>query len=229
MKSKGREKVSARHLRKKGLSLKEIAQKLRVAKSSVSVWVKDVKLTKSQERFLSHKAHLREVIKKRVETRIKNERERRRKIIDGHKQDLKNIRISPSGLVVIGSVLYWAEGGKSDRNRMFKFSNGDPQMIKVIMSFLRKSCRIPEERLRGHIHLHPHLNTEEAEKYWSSVSKIPTSQFYKTSQSHNKRSSNTRDNLPYGTFNVEICSTDLYLKMLAWIEVVREKILKSYS
>ncbi|MDP3730967.1 MAG: hypothetical protein Q8R34_00510 [bacterium] len=217
------EQVKARHLRKKGNSIKEIGKILHVANSSVSNWVRDVKLTKKQIKFLKHKSHLKEVIKKRVETRLRNENARRRTIIENHKKTISKLTINKEHLLLMGTCLYWAEGGKSERNRIFRFSNSDPSMIKVIMPFIKNVCEIPRHKLHGHIHLHPHLDTVKAEKYWSKVSGIPTSQFYKTSQSHNKRSSNTRDTLPFGTFNVEICSTDLFLKMKAWTEVIIEK------
>lgn len=229
MEQKEKEKMLARHLRKRGLSLKDIAVKLNVAKSSVSIWVRDVKLTKKQVAFLKHKAHLQEIIKKRVETRLRNENERRRKIFLAHKQKLSKFKLNKDTLIAIGSMLYWAEGGKAPSNKVFGFSNSDPLMIKVMLSFVRNICKVPENKLRGHICLHSHLNPRQAEKFWSEISQIPISQFHKTSQQSNKRSTNTRDTLPYGTFSLGIYSTDLYLQMLAWIESFTEKVLTKYS
>lgn len=229
MSKKEVEQIKARHLRKRGLSLKEIAKELKVAKSSVSTWVKDVKLTKNQLRFLGHKAHLKEVVRKRVETRLKNENIRRRLIMDAHKDHIRKINFNKEVLKVLGTTLYWAEGGKSQKNRSFNFTNSDPLMVRVMLVFIRIVCKIHEDRLRGHIHLHSHLNPGTAEKYWSSISKIPVSQFYKTTQIINKSSKNTRDTLPYGTFSIQIGSTDLFLKMLAWIEVITEKVTTQYG
>jgi len=226
---KEREQVLARHLRRKGESIREIATHLKVSKGSVSLWVRDVKLTGPQRRFLAHKPFLREVITKRVITRVRNEQERRRLIIESHKKDIEKIQISLNGLLIVGTCLYWAEGGKADSNRIFRFSNSDPEMIRVMMAFIRNVCRIPENKIKGHIHLHPHLNKRVALKYWSGVSDIPISQFHKTSSPKNRSSKNTRDTLPYGTFDIGIYSTDLYLKMLGRIEVVRDKILKEHS
>ncbi|HEY4474662.1 MAG TPA: hypothetical protein VJC06_01950 [Candidatus Paceibacterota bacterium] len=225
MKPKEEEQVQARHLRHKGFSLNQIAAALNVSRSSASTWVRDVKMTKAQYAFLRHKAHLQEVIKKRVETRLKNENARRRAIMDAHKKDISTKPITTEVLKILGTALYWAEGGKSDKNRIFAFYNSDPEMIKVMMVFLRKICKVPEEKFRGHINLHPHLDPGQAEKYWSNISKISLSQLYKTHRVQSKSSKNLRDNLPFGTFAIQICSTDLYLKMLAWIEATREKIL----
>lgn len=228
MRPKEKEQVQARHLRHKGFSLNQIATTLNIARSSASTWVRDVKITKSQHAFLRHKAHLQEVIKKRVETRLKNENARRRVIMNVHKKDMPHKRISIEALKILGTALYWGEGGKSDKNRIFAFYNSDPAMIMVMMVFLRKVCKIPEEKFRGHINLHTHLDAVRAEKYWSNISKIPLSQLYKTHLVQSRSSKNLRDNLPFGTFAIQICSTDLYLKMLAWIEAVRENTLKTH-
>ncbi|NCO15578.1 hypothetical protein GW816_01870 [Candidatus Wolfebacteria bacterium] len=112
-------------------------------------------------------------------------------------------------------MLYWAEGGKSIRG-IVRFSNSDPEMIKIIMAFFRKICRVPEEKFRGYIHIHPHLDYKKAEKYRSSIANIPLSKFYKTYRKMNRFSKNKKDNLPFGTFDVYILSTELFLKISGW-------------
>jgi len=223
MVSKHKLQTDARHLRHKGLSLNEISSHLGISKSSASTWVRDVKLTKKQQAFLGHKAHFREIIQKRVATRMKNEDAKRRDTMNGHKNIFPLKKLSPEHLLIIGTILYWAEGGKSHKNRSFNFTNSDPRMIQVMMSFLKTVCHVPEKKFHAHIHLHSHLDVNSAEKYWSSISNISRSQFYKTTQVINKASKDTRDTLPYGTFSIQIGSTDLFLKMLAWIEVITEK------
>ncbi len=111
-------------------------------------------------------------------------------------------------------MLYWAEGGKTQR--LVRFSNADPEMIKIMMTFFRKICLVPEVKFRGYIHIHPHLKHEEAEKYWSAVSKIPLEQFFKTYRKPNKSSQNKKDSLIYGTFDIYVLDTELFLKITGW-------------
>lgn len=226
---KEKEQVLARHLRKKGKSLREIATSLGVSRGSVSLWVKDIKLTKPQLRFLAYKPFQQEAITKRVVSRLKNEKAKRQIIIDSHKKSIENLGISLNELLIVGVCLYWAEGGKADSSRFFRFSNSDPEMIKVIMCFIRKIFKVPEHKIKGQIHLHEHLDGEVALKYWSDISGIPVSQFNKISCQHNKASKNTRDTLPYGTLDIAVYSVDLYLKIMGWIEVVKDKILNKYG
>ena len=172
------EKLNAIELRKLGYSIKDISQQLRVAKSSVSVWVRDISLTQEQIGKLKGNSYTSQAVEKRRKSRLKSELIKRQLVIDAAKNDIsKNTMYE---LKLMGTMLYWAEGGKTQR--MVRFSNGDPKMIKIMMRFFRKVCIVQEQKLRGHIHIHPHLDASKAEDYWSKVTKIPSSQFFKTYQ-----------------------------------------------
>jgi len=209
-----KEKRLAIKLRKKGYSINEICKKADFAKGSVSVWVRDIELTKKQKERLSEKGIKKEVIERRRTTRLTRENARRSIIIERAVKDIN--RISKRELFIIGIILYWAEGGKTQRG-VVRFSNGDPRAIETMMKFFQEICQVPKEKFRGHIHIHPHLNVKKAEKYWSHISKIPLKQFYKTYSKQNKSSQGKRDSLPYGTFDIYICSTELFLKIQGWI------------
>ncbi len=213
---KFKEKEIARKLRFNGDSIKDIASQLNISKGSVSLWVRDIKLTKEQLTRLSSKGQKLDVIERRRTTRLANENRRRQLIIDSASVEIKDI--SKRELWLIGIMLYWAEGGKTQS--MVRFSNSDPQMIKIIMAFFRRICHTPEEKFRGHIHIHPHLDYKAAENYWSSIAKIPLSQFYKTYRKMNVSSKNKRHTLPFGTMDVYICKKELLLKIQGWATAI---------
>jgi predicted transcriptional regulator len=217
-----KEKNLAIDLRKKGWSMNEIKKELGVAKSSVSLWVKKIKLTKNQKQKLSNNGIKKEIIEKRRETRLKNENSKRQIIVDRAKGEINNLSLQE--LKIIGATLYWAEGGKTQRG-LVRVSNGDCKVIEVMMEFLRKICEVPEEKFRGHIHIHPHLDIKKAENYWSSISGIPLKQFYKTYSKQNKSSQNKKDSLPFGTFDIYVCNTELFLKIKGWIEGIYKNII----
>ena len=221
---KYKEKILAQKMRSKGLSINQIKDKLGVAKSSVSLWVRDIKLTPSQKSFLSEKGQSKEIIEKRRLTRLARERADRQIIIDGAKNEIQSI--SYNELKLIGAALYWAEGGKTVRG-LVRFSNGDPLMITVILRFFREVCLVPESKFRGHIHTHSHLDHKKSEKYWSKISGIPKKQFFKTYRKPSVASKNKKDNLPYCTFDVYVCSTELFLKIKGWTEKIFEVINQS--
>lgn len=214
-----KEKKLARKLRKLGYSINEICKKAGLAKGSVSLWVRDIELTSEQKRKLSEKGIKKEVIERRRITRLTREDARRQVIIDKAKKEINNL--SKKDLFLIGITLYWAEGSKTKRG-VVKFSNSDPKIIKLTMRFFREICQVPEEKLKGYIHIHPHLSVRKAENYWSSVSGIPLTQFYKTYRKPNRASRNKKDSLPFGTFDINICNTELFLKIQGWIEKLYE-------
>ena len=216
---KAKKKKLARELRKQGWSLNEIRHKLKIAKSSASIWVRDIKLTSKQKQELSKKGVKKEVIEKRRETRLKKESAKRQIIIDKAKNELKYL--SKRDLWLIGIALYWGEGAKTLRSHV-DFSNSDPRSIKLMMRFFQKICNVPKNKFRGHICIHPHLNAKRAKKYWHNITGIPLNQFYKTSMQQSRASKKKKDTLPYGTFNIKICNTELFLKIKGWTEKIYE-------
>jgi len=202
-------------LRIRGFSLNEIRKKLKVSKGSVSLWVRNVELKPEQIIHLSKKGLQKKIVEKRRIARLKNEKAKRQIIIDRAKKQIK--KISKKELWLMGIMLYWAEGGKTQRG-LVRFSNGDPEMIKIMMTFFRRVCRVPEEKFRGYIHIHPHLSHIQAERYWSSITKIPLKKFFKTYKKTNVSSKNKKDTLPYGVMDIYICDTELFLKISGWVK-----------
>lgn len=214
-----KEKKLAIKLREKGFSLNEIKQKLEISKSSASLWVRDIILTNRQQQRLSERGIKKEIIEKRRKTRLERENARRQIIIDDAKKEIN--KLSATELKLIGIALYWAEGAKTLRSGV-QFANSDPRMVQLMMQFFKNYCEIPETKFRGHIYLHPRLNAQRAKKYWHNISGIPLNQFYKTSQQQSKASKRKKDSLPFGTFVIQICNTELFLKIKGWIEGINE-------
>lgn len=210
-------------LRKAGMSLGEISKRLRVSKASASVWVRGVSLTDAQRSGLSLRGRSVDSIEKRRINRLSNERKKRLDIMIGAGKRIATIK--EGDLLLIGAVLYWGEGGKAHHG-MARVSNSDPAVIKVMMRFFREVCLVPEEKFRGSIHTYSHLNAIDARKYWSEVSGIPENQFYKTYIKPSIASQGKmKDKLPYGTFDVTVCNTKLFLTIMGWIEKIKQLLL----
>lgn len=203
----------AKKLRREGCSINEISKILSTAKSNVSVWVRDVKLTSRQAEELRKRGLKKDVIDRRRQTRLDNESSRRGLIIKNAEKEID--LLTAREIWLIGILLYWAEGGKTQRG-LVRFSNGDPHMIKFMMVFFKKICKVPKEKFRGYIHIHPHLDYKEAERYWAAESGIPLGQFFKTYRKKNKSSKNLRNSLPFGTMDIYICDTNLFLRIYGW-------------
>lgn len=215
---KNLEKVEARRLRKQGKSMNEIVRELKVSKSSVSYWVRDIKLTSRQRKELTDRGFSIDAIEKRRQNRIANTNLSHQIVVDKAKGDISDL--SRYELLLVGVALYWGEGSKANRN-VASVANSDPAIIKTMMRFFKEICGVEDNKFRGHIHTFSHLNTDEAEEYWSKVSGIPKSQFYKTYTKTSSASQGKKDSLPYGTMQIYVCDTKVALTIRGWMDRLR--------
>ncbi|MBI3888282.1 hypothetical protein HY311_00625 [Candidatus Nomurabacteria bacterium] len=213
------EKEEARALRKKGYSMNQIVEKTSFTKSSVSLWVRDIVLTKAQKKKISKRGRSMASVEKRRINRLFNENEKRQIIIDNAKKDFT--KISLDELKIIGIILYLGEGGKTSRG-MVRLANSDPAVIKIMMRFFREICGVLDNKFRASIHTFAHADIEKTEKYWSEISRIPRKQFFKTYIKPSSASLQKRNTLPFGTFDIYVCDTKLFLTIMGWIEKIKE-------
>lgn len=209
-------KQKAIKFRKNGLSVRSIQKKLKVSKSSVSIWTRDIKLTKKQ---------LLKLYKNKVNGRIKGsyinakkqQTERIRKTNELHKIGIKEVgMLSKRDRFITGIALYAGEGTKSDRN--CGFANSDPNLIKFMTSWFKEFCKIPNSKFRGNLWIHENLNRSKAEKYWSKLTKIPLNQFQKTyivKQKGKKFRKNIHEN---GVFSIRFTDATNHRKIMGWIK-----------
>jgi len=126
------ESKKAINLRKRGHSYSEILKEVPVAKSTLSLWLRSVGLSKRQEQRLTEKkfaaalkgAQMRRKLRLTITEEIKNEA----------KDEIGSI--SNRDLWLIGIILYWAEGAKQKEHnpsQKVKFSNSDPKAIKIFL------------------------------------------------------------------------------------------------
>lgn len=218
---KTKERKFARKLRSKGWSLRSIAARINCSKSVVSRWISDIKLTETQVRQLKSNQ---DIGRARAADHPNSSRQKWEKIRSAIKAESKKEiprTYSSDLLKMLGSALYWAEGYNASRNEII-FANTDPSMIRLIMLFFRKVCKIPDNKFRGKVFIHPHLNVKKAESYWSGISNIPLRQFNKPLLAISKASKGKRDTLPMGTFSIIVGDVYTCSKIKGWIEGLSE-------
>ncbi|MEI8130632.1 MAG: hypothetical protein WCG55_03975 [bacterium] len=213
------ERDRAISLRKKGLTINEIVAETGYSKASVSVWVRNIPLTEKQKNRISEKGRSLASIELRRTSRLANERKKKEIVRDSAKNEIRGF--SHRDLLVAGAMLYLGEGTKKSKGRA-SITNADPEVIQMAVRFLVDICGVPHGRLYGHIHIHSHLDIKRAEMYWSKVSGIPRAQFYKTYCKKSVASLNKKDSLPYGTIEVGTNDIKIFLKIMGWIEKIKE-------
>lgn len=165
-------KEEATRLRKNGLSYKEILQKIPVCKSTISLWVRDVVLTKEQHERLWKK---RDNQLRGLHTIHKNFWTKRCNAFNEGLLVLKKYKSDPD--FIAGLMLYWAEGTKKKHAII---TNSDKNMIKFMVKWFNKYYNIPASSLTASLHLHSGQNEEKVIEYWSKITVIPKSNFQKS-------------------------------------------------
>ena len=228
---KTKEKENAIRLRKQGKTYSEILNAIPVAKSTLGLWLKEVKLSKSQnQKFTTAKklASLRGGQAKRTQ-RI----QKQNKIWSESKAEIKNI--SSRELFLMGIVLYWAEGAKEKEQRpgsIFEFSNMDPKMVQIILAWLARVCKIDKNMIIFNIFLHESQKTRvmKVKKYWSRVTSFPVGCFSTIYWKKNKLKTNRKNTGEkyYGVLKIKVRqSSELVRKIKGWSEGIFEKIIES--
>jgi len=206
------EKIEAIYMRRLGKSYGEIRKKIKVSKSTLSAWLKDIQLSPKQEKRIYVE------LKQKNAYRLAKANQQKKieiteQIVTGAKKEVKSLFKNP--LFLSGLMLYWAEGDKAEKWETVKFSNSDSIMIKLIMRWFREICMVSEEKFRVCVHMHTLHCREDIEKYWSKITGIPISQFYK-SQIKPTSLGQRKNKLYDGTCAVSVSNKNLFRKIKGW-------------
>lgn len=178
-KAKVQEREKAIEMRKNGASYKDILKVLPVAKSSLSLWLKDLPLTDDEKAVLKKRRDS-NISKGRIRAASSNRRNRlnrEREAFKLAKVEFENFKKDP--LFMVGVSLYWAEGAK--RSSSFSFMNSDPEMIKLMIAWCERFLKPEEfENIYLRLYIHKPYAHENCEEYWAKVSGISLDKFKNT-------------------------------------------------
>jgi len=213
-------KERAINYRRRGYSYGMISEKLGLAKSTLSNWLKEIpykpnkrvlkriKLAPNKSAEIAHN--------KKVANTLAIKKLARAEIGKLTKRDLK----------LVGIGLYLGEGSKLyERVRLV---NSNPKIIKLAMRWFREICGLKNKNFFLSVHLYPDNNIEETITFWSKITKIPKKQFGKTQiDKRNHKSNKKKRKLPYGTLHIQIKSCgerqfgrNLHRRIMGWIDAV---------
>lgn len=168
-------KLKAIQLRKKGFSMEEIHRKLKISKSTASLWSRNVVLNSTA---VARIEKLGNAGRKKGEMVRRNKREKLiLEIIQNHQKGLKRLPKSIFLNKLFCSLLYWCEGEK--RNSSVVFVNSDPILVETFLRLLRSAFSLDERKFRVVLHLHPYHKENKQKKFWSTITKISVNQFNK--------------------------------------------------
>jgi hypothetical protein len=208
-------KDKAISLRKRGYSLSEVSDRLNIPFGTVQGWVKYIKLSKAQRLRLKEKVlkcgkvGLSKILKtKRVEAGLW------KKAVKEKTKKFKGFltRKSDAAKLACG-LLYLCEGAKYPTSKQLIFGSSDPRLIRTFLELLRDNFNIDEDKLRCRIMHRYDQNPITLRRYWSNLTRIPLSKFYKSYKDKRTKGIATKKKNYHGICALQYNSTKLQYEL----------------
>lgn len=174
-------KESVRALRQRGLSISEIAKRYSLPKTTVHLWIRDIRLSKDQSEILKVKA-IKALAKARIKAQHIKKAQRAHTIALLTRKGIEDIGIlTKRDLLILGVSLYWAEGFKNKHEKRLGFCNSDPAMIRLYMKFLTDVMCIEKSDLTARVGLNESYKNSalEIQEFWEKETGLLRAQFTK--------------------------------------------------
>jgi len=212
------ERKEARKLRKdSGLSIRDISKRLKVSRSSVSLWIRDIILTDDQIKVLRDNNP---ILNGQMAGTIKNKQIWMKKRKEFQKIG-RMMAKENSSLHLMGCMLYWAEGHRKNNRSVVSFVNSDLAMIKLFIRFLKECFGLSIKDIKISINCHTDAHTvEEIETKWLEELSFPRECLNKTTVNNTSSASKQKRTglLKYGTCRVCVCSVEIMQKIYGSIQ-----------
>lgn len=218
------ERDEARELRRQGHSIREICQKRFVAKSSVSLWVRDIELTESQvERLNENQTRCRQRFGNlsRCGNVNTNRADAEKRHAAFEQAGYERAAVDEKFRIVC--ALYWGEGTKRSKN-VFSVSNSDPKLLRIILDWLIASGF--EELLALSVQYYEEngLREEDIRAWWQvHLPALKDMHWRRFVRCKLNRASQRKKigALPYGTATLRVCRTELFHNVLGGIKYLQ--------
>ena len=220
-------KNKAIQLRKNGKSYSEILKNIPVAKSTLSLWLRSVNLSKKQKQTLTLKKL--QAAWRGGEVKKQNRIKESKGLIEQAATEVG--QMTDRDLWLAGIMLYWAEGSKQKETNVsvgVKFSNSDPKMLFFYIMWLKKFLKVSDNEIVFEIFIHESYKEKESDfiNYWSKILNYPVSKFdrvyYKKHNIKTKRK-NIGENYHGQLAIIVKKSALLNRKIIGWIEGINQQ------
>ena len=215
-------RAQARELRAQGMDYEEIAAALGVAKSSVSLWVRDLpgvaRFSTADGRRRSAEGAQRYWAAQRQAREASYAAARRTAAAEiGNLTDRE--------VVIAGAVAYWCEGSKNKPgpwNERVIFTNSDPALIRFFLRFLAAAGTAHSD-ISFRICIHEDADLVMAQQFWLEITGASLDQFRTpTLKRHNPKTVRRNTGEGYhGCLRIDVRrSSRLYRKIENWAAAI---------
>ncbi len=200
-------------LRREGKTYTQISSELGISKSSVSLWLKNYKLTESELA----------IIKENTKNRVEKGRMKSKISIRSRKVFADKTLYEQANKIFLGFVneamfcyglgLYEGHGNKT--SNYYSFTHKNPEIHKIMLVWMNKYLSIDKEKLKFKIYLGLNDDYVNTVDFWSQYLDIPEESIkvyaYKRGDNDSKKGDHTK-----GIMSVMYNDVSIILKVLAW-------------
>jgi len=212
-------RAQARELRTQGLAYHEIAARLGVSKSSVSLWVRDMP---TPERLTYEQRRKRAADGADRYWAIEREVRRTRRAGEVSAAAAEIGKLSDREILIAGAIAYWCEGAKAKPSRHIDrvvFINSDAALIMFFLRFLSAAGVSPDD-LVFRVYIHENADAQAAQQHWLDLTGTRPDQFRRpVLKRHNPKTVRTNVGETYhGCLRIDVLrSAALYRKIEGWV------------
>ena len=219
-------KEQAKILRLKGNTYREINNILKtsIPKSTLSYWFKDLVvppdiLRKIQLREVENLERGRQIASF---NKLVRKAELKKRIMHENTELIELFARSKSVRKIALVMLYMAEGSKTNRASIM-FGNSSPHITCLFLVLLRSCFRIDEKKFRVTVQCRADQNVANLEKFWSHLTYIPLSKFYKAQVDKRTKNKPSRKKDYKGVCRIDYFSAEIDFELKLLAELVGKK------
>ena len=125
-------------------------------------------------------------------------------------------RINKTRAKLYTAILYWCEGSKYPASTTLNFTTTDMKMQRLFLNLFRRGFNPTESKFRIWLQIHSDQNEKSLIKYWSTILKIPISQFMKPSITDKKGGRYRK--IYHGTCSLRYADYSMILRLMGIYE-----------
>lgn len=122
------------------------------------------------------------------------------------------------------AVLYLGEGQKNIKKGSLMFGNSDPLIVKLFLDLLRHCFNIDDRKFRCTLQCRADQDIKKLEKFWSKITKIPLSQFYKVQVDPRTKGKPSKKIDYKGVCRIDYFSAEVLIELLQIPEIIHKAI-----
>lgn len=209
-------------LRKDGKTYAAIGEELgvRIPKSTLSYWCSNVCFPKRVQEKLRAQNELHLIRARRLALDAK--RHKREEYLLSVRKRVRHLpdvlRKSRDCTKLALAMLYLGEGGKYGAK--VTFGNSDPETVRLFMHLFRASYLLDEKKFRCTLQCRADQDIHELEQFWSEVTDIPHSKFYKAQIDPRTIGRPSRKLNYKGVCRIDYFSADIFNELLMIVNLL---------